>query len=320
MKKLILHVGYPKTGTTSLQNSLFLNLNNEINYLGIAKKTISDYHNLSRRILRPWLISRGEKGREELKSLLSDRLKYGVNLLSEESFTNNPSNPRIFNPVEIKKLLAPLCDSVSVVIVLRNQVDLIHSLYAEGRFIDKYGNAQDAQKYINICLKNKENRLFFCFTDVIKAYKSVFGGHKVHVLLFEDFLSDKNCYFKGWEKILGIPDEILAEKIGDIHLNKKKQTSDGSYISNITSEPNKLKRFIKKFPLTHSIFLGLSKYKIIQNINTASNKPVDKKFIVPSFTDEEKFQIKQHFFQDNLELLKVINVDKEKLEKYNYLY
>jgi hypothetical protein len=320
MKKLILHVGYPKTGSTSLQNSLFLNLTDEINYLGIAKAPISDYHNLSRRILRPWLTSRGQEGREELKSLLADRLNYGMNLLSEESFINSRVNPgRIFDPVEIKKLLAPLCDSIGIVIVLRNQVDLIHSLYAHGGFIDKHGNAQDAKKYIDICLKNKENRLFFCFTDVIKKYKSVFGEHKVHVLLFEDFLSDKDCYFNGWEKILGIPHEILVEKMGDVHLNKKKKTSDGSYMANITSEPNKLKRFIKNLPLTHSIFSRLSKYKIIKNISIASNKPVDKKVVVPSFTDEEKLLIKESFFHDNLMLLKVINSDKKKLEKFNYL-
>tara|TARA_B110000091_G_C13759980_1_gene451633 strand:+ start:301 stop:1263 length:963 start_codon:yes stop_codon:yes gene_type:complete len=320
MKKLILHVGYPKTGTTSFQNSLFLNLNNEINYLGIAKEPISDYHNLSRRLLEPWLTSRGEEGREELKSLLADRLSYGMNLLSEESFINSRCNPgRVFDPVEIKKLLAPLCDSIDIVIVLRNQVDLIQSLYAHGFILDKDYDAWDTKKYINICLKNKENRLFFCFTDVIKKYKSVFGEHKVHVLLFEDFLSDKDCYFNGWEKILGIPHEILAEKMGDVHLHKKKKTSDGSYIINITSEPNKLKRFIKNLPLTHSIFSRLSKYKIIQNISTASNKPVDKKLVVPSFTDEEKLRIKKSFYQDNLKLTNVINANQEKLKKYNYI-
>jgi len=58
MKELILHVGYPKTGTTTFQDSLFFNLKDNINYLGITKAANSDYHNLSRRILRPWLTSR----------------------------------------------------------------------------------------------------------------------------------------------------------------------------------------------------------------------------------------------------------------------
>ncbi len=320
MKKLVLHVGYPKTGTTSIQDGLFFSLNDNINYLGITKATLSDYHNLFRRILRPWITSRGEEGREELKLLLADRLIDGMNLLSEESFINSRSNPgRIFDPVEIKQLLAPLSDSIDVVIVIRNQIDLIHSLYAHGGIIDKYGNAQNAKTYINICLTNKENRLFFCFTDVIKKYKSVFGEHKVHILLFEDFLSDKDSYFNGWAKILGIPNKILAENMRDVHLNKKKQTFDGSYITDIKSEPNKLKRFIKNLSLAHSIFSRLSKYKIIQNISTALNQPVEKKLVVPAFTDEEKFQIKQEFIQDNLELLNIINSDKEKLKAYNYI-
>ena len=185
--------------------------------------------------------------------------------------------------------------------------------------MDKYGNAQDAKKYINICLNNKENRLFLCFADVIKKYKSVFGDNKVHVLLFEDFLFDKDCYFDGWEKILGIPKQILIETMGDVHLNRKKQTSDGSYMTNIKSEPNKLKRFIKSLPFTHSIFSRLSKFKFVQNISTASNQPMDRQLVVPKFTDEEKLQIKEDFFQDNLELLDIINADKEKLNAYNYL-
>ena len=40
MKKLILHVGYPKTGTTSFQNSLFLNLNNELKFASISMLTM----------------------------------------------------------------------------------------------------------------------------------------------------------------------------------------------------------------------------------------------------------------------------------------
>ena len=46
---------------------------------------------------------------------------------------------------------------------------------------------------------------------------------------------------------------------------------------------------------------------------------MDKKVVVPSFTDEEKLLIKESFFHDNLMLLKVINSDKKKLEKFNYL-
>ena len=89
--------------------------------------------------------------------------------------------------------------------------------------------------------------------------------------------------------------------------------------SQLNIPKNLLKRFVKNLPLAHSIFSRLSKYKIIQNISTASNQPVEKKLVVPAFTDEEKFQIKQEFLQDNLELLNIINSDQEKLKAYNYI-
>jgi hypothetical protein len=48
MKKLIVHIGYPKTATTSLQDKVFYELHKtgNINYLGItSKKTNLDIHN-----------------------------------------------------------------------------------------------------------------------------------------------------------------------------------------------------------------------------------------------------------------------------------
>ena len=45
-KKLIIHLGYPKTGTTTLQNILFYNLHKKedlnINYIGITKNVSDD--------------------------------------------------------------------------------------------------------------------------------------------------------------------------------------------------------------------------------------------------------------------------------------
>jgi hypothetical protein len=320
MKKLILHVGYPKTATTSLQASLFFKLDSEINYLGITKASVSEYHNLARSTLRPYLTSEGKDGVEDLSALLADRLVHGTNVLSEESFLNSRSNPgHIFDPVTIKNLLMQFCDSIEIVIVLRNQVDLIYSLYAYGGVLDEYGGTRSANKYITTCLESEESRSFFCFSDVIKKYKSVFNKTNVHVLLFEDFLSDKGLYLNKWGDILGVGSEILAGAMGDVHLNQKKQNLDGLYTLDVKSEPNTLKRLIKRVPLAHSVFAWLSKYDAIQNISVASNNPVDKKLVVPRFSEEDKHRIREAFAQSNLELVDLINIDREKLRSYHYL-
>tara|TARA_Y200000002_G_scaffold380569_1_gene392392 strand:- start:4173 stop:5135 length:963 start_codon:yes stop_codon:yes gene_type:complete len=320
MKKIILHVGYPKTGTTSFQNGLFLNLNDKINYLGIAKAPISEHHHFLRKALRPWLTTKGHEGKEELNLLFNDRLSSGTNLLSEESFINSRNKPGpLIEPSEIKKLFELKCDLIEVVIVIRNQADLIYALYANGGILDKYGNIQNNDSYIDKCLNDKIYRPFFNFAGVIEKYKIIFGDSKVHVLFFEDFLFDKEKYFEEWAKILSISKERLLETMGESHLHKKQKASDGSYILKRKIEPNKIKHVIKSIPFMHNIFSRLSVFKIVKNISLSANKRVDKELKIKLFSDEEKHRIKKSFFQDNLMLLKVIKSNKEKLKKYNYL-
>lgn len=319
MKKLILHIGYPRTGTTTLQNYFFSKLKNKINYLGTSQRKTSDYHNLVQRTLKPWITSKGKEGREELNLLLTDRLISGMNVLSEESLINSRSNPgSLFNPFKIKKLLGPICDSIDIVIVLRNQVDLIYSLYVHG-ISDKYGSPKNADKFIKKCLSNEDHRFFFSFLNVVNKYKSAFGKKNVHVFFFEDLLFDKDYYFSRWEKILNIPKEILVETLGDAHLHKRKRLPDGSYITEINNEPSIIKRFIKSFPFAHYIFSKLSRFTIVQKMSISTNRSVDEKLLVPAFTDEQKLRIKKDFFQDNFELLTIINSDEEKMKRYNYL-
>ena len=320
MKKIILHVGYPKTGTTSLQNGLFLNLNDKINYLGIAKAPISDHHHFLRRALRPWLTTQGQTGKEELNLVFNDRISLGTNLLSEESFINSQNKPGpLIEPSEIKKLFELKCDLIEVVIVIRNQADLIYALYANGGIFDKYGNIQNTDRYIDKCLNNKTYRRFFNYAEVIKKYKVIFGDSKVHVLFFEDFLFDKEKYFNEWEKILSISKKKLVETIGESHLHRKQKTSDGSYILKRKIEPNKLKHVLKSIPFMHNIFSRLSVFKFVKNISLSANKHTNKELIIKLFSDEEKYRIKKSFFQDNLMLLKVVKSNREKLKKYNYL-
>ena len=264
--------------------------------------------------------TKGQEDKKEVDLLLSERLIPGMNLLSEESFINSASNPgKLFDPIKIKNLLAPKCDSVDVVIVLRNQVDLIYSLFVHGGTLDQYGNLQSADKYIDRCLNNEDQKLFFSFSSVIKKYKLAFGENRVHVLFFEDFLFDKDYYYNEWARILDIPKEILIETIGDSHLYKKKRADDGSYIANRKTEPNRIKRLIKKLPLAHSVFSRLSRLKFVQNISISANRPVKKQLVVPLFSVEQNIQLKKGFFQDNLELLNVTNSYEDKLKKYNYL-
>ena len=88
----------------------------------------------------------------------------------------------------------------------------------------------------------------------------------------------------------------------------------------MTSEPNKLIKFIKRMPMIQNIFSKFSIFKFIKkNISLLADKRVDKELIVKLFNDEEKRRIKKSFLNDNLMLLEVIKSNKKKLKKYSYL-
>ena len=105
MKKLIVHIGYSKTGTTTMQKGLFVKLQNEglINYLGIAYK---DNNNNFRQasIIRDYLIFNQEFNTDDIY-ISSQKL----NVLSNEFFTLSLS---LFSTAEQKSLLFILFDFI----------------------------------------------------------------------------------------------------------------------------------------------------------------------------------------------------------------
>lgn len=317
MYELILHVGFPKTATTTLQNGLFCKLINHINYLGITDRG-TKYH-IFRKVLRPWLNSNGNTGAENLKSLLKARSRFGINLLSEETFTNCHGNAGlIFDPLKIIKIFGPIYDSIRIVLVVRNQVGLINSQFAHTIRIDKYNKALEADEYINKILDDNLNNQFY-FSNILKRYQSVFGENKVSLLFFEDFVNDKKYFLSEWSRILRVSDKLLIKELGEAHFYQKKRSSDNSYVVKFKYEPNSFKRLIKSIPFSHLIFSKLSSFGIIKYLDKLNNKPSKKEIKIPIFNTEQKNRIKRYYLEDNLELLKTASVSEEKLKKFNYI-
>ena len=320
--KLILHIGYPKTATTTLQNKLFYNLDKKvpkINYLGTTKPEISEFHNELRQTMKPWLVSGGKENENELFLFLKKRLKNKLNLCSEESLLNSYQNPPyLFNPKLLKKVLSKITKNIQIIIVLRNQQEMIYSLFAHAGGKYSKSKYKSSDEWINYCLNEKLNNKFFNYYNVVKDYQNLFNEENVHVLFFEDLKQNSSYFLSKLAKILEQPLENVLSNLGNAHFWKKERSSDGSYYKNIKNtrkwnfllKTSLFNKYIKKLLIKLNLFDGL---KLIFRTNETFKE------LIPKFTDQQNSRIKKHFFENNLKLSKLLEFDAKKLRKYDYI-
>ena len=302
-KKILLHLGFPKTGTTTLQNGLFYrfyNKNLNVNYLGITnKETDSRLHELRGKI-KLWIKSSSDRNEEELLLFLKKYLKNGLNICSEEALLNSYQNPpKFFDPKLIKKVFSKLSNDIQIMIFIRNQAEMIYSLYAHagGKYANSKYNTSDS--FINYCINDEKNNNYFKFYNVIKSYQNFFGEENVHILFFEDLKHNSDYFFTQLAKVLQQPSEEIRYSLVKTHLWKKERSVDGSYYK-VLKNSRKWHSFIKQSLLTNIIKKLLLKLNMYNKLKALIKIDSTFKHLIPKFTDQQNLIIKKHFYKNNL--------------------
>jgi len=189
-----IHIGYHKTGTSYLQKVIFPKLNN-INFINaddnkefFLKLFFQDPLNFN------------------LNNTLAD-FKKKINqkkttLISAEGLSGGPGYKHINNKNIADKLYA-LFPRAKIIVVIRNQLDLILSFY---KLHIEGGGIMSFKKYIGYnngefitsykIYDSRVNLDMFKFKNLVDYYSKKFGKENLLILFYEEFYQDKYTYLR----------------------------------------------------------------------------------------------------------------------------
>ena len=317
--KILYHLGYPRTGSTFLQKNIFPE-HKDINLIGPKNYKNWNDVKITQNELNKIADNYTETGILNEKNYLDFFDQRKLNVISSEKYVsylnlrNNFKDIKFFN-----KLLQNKHKHIEIyfLVVLRNQYDLIKSLYFHAYPI--YSEAlgiKDFEKLIKCFNKNKESNReifqFLLFADSFNFYKlynnlsTNFKNPKIKFLFYEDFKLNRENFIGEFVEFLNLDKQytksLFSDEIVNKGLSNDKKIRFSSKLRYKLSE-NNLVRSIKNF-IPRSIKNFILK-------NTFSSITISKK-------ENQEYQkiIQDYYRESNEKFFKEAKIS----TRYNKLY
>ena len=195
MKTKYIHIGYPKNFSTSLQRDYFAK-HPELYHLGIGIDSNLGYRDsLIEKTLEVYLKSCKEFKYNEVKEAIKKHFtnlfnkldsRYKATGISAEHLSFAFTHDGLSATEKAKRLFEIFGKETKIIMVVRNQMDLLKSLYKESV---RVGFAGDFETYINTLYKYQDRNFLYDFRYdlVYSLYADFFGENNIKVLFFEDY-------------------------------------------------------------------------------------------------------------------------------------
>ncbi|MBT5399533.1 hypothetical protein HOL24_03205 [bacterium] len=198
MKKLIIHIGYHKTGTTFL-NRKFFPLHPEVCHLGKPYDSDSPIRDIVEQVtgIRKYNVL-------QCRALYDRHIKpirhRKIVSISDGRIVNNIIDG---DQKEIPERLLSMTNDVVIIMVIRRQYDYLKSLY-----VQKVG-ANNEKKSFNKWFDDNwtdgmQVKKQLDYFDKIQAYSSVLGKDNVGVFIYEQFLDNGKKFTKDLCNFIGL--------------------------------------------------------------------------------------------------------------------
>lgn len=285
MSSTIIHIGMPRTATTFFQQSVFPKLN-DYEYFGIETTHFSDVFNQLQ------FADDSFYDKELVKTFTKGWENKNV-ILSNEGFIGQSYHLNYINRSIIANRLSELFPQAKILLVLRNQIDLIASIYSisllwrETKAIDDYIWTPHKNKKIgngpaNLLFNtydDYENINGFDYLTLINLYKQKFPH--VEVVLFEDFIHQPELFSKQLEHFFNVKEGSIFNLV-----QNNKSVNEGANIK----QAQKLIRLNKLEASTSS---SLVKKILQKRKNRVMNTNQDSEKIC--FSEQKTKELKNYF-------------------------
>ncbi len=330
-KDLYLHIGYPKTGATTLQECVALNLKNVKSYIPNVNFKYLQRHNNRQ------LIQESHQARHlienfayphvdlsnNIQSLLLDPKEEKifistVGILSAQFFKGHyTSKEQFFTPEKAAQRIAEVFSkqfNVKIIITIRRQASWIPSAYAEwyhyfSQISDSNTFKAFSQHFVDI--------EHFChqginYNNVIAPFEKKFGKNNLYIGVFEQLQQNPQSYFNQLTAFMGtkldenllttIPRKNVRATADDYKKIDKLNLADLLYFFKLRVFPNLKLNFTKHVPSLVSL---LTHFRL-------PYRDISKTIIL---SPEEELRIMQAFKEDNYLLSQRYDLD---LDSYGY--
>ena len=208
MPKIIIHPGAPKTATTFLQNEVF-DKHPEVLNLGRPRHGSNEHSAFFRALMH-------EENADDALAMVGEFFKPALaEARSRGLQTIVYSNESLSDATQLSGIVARLHSAIptaEILITVRNQPDAAASLYTGDRAILKNVPAPYAGKPINLdawfahafASLDTPDAKTLDYWRGFRAYSAAFGTDRVHVLLYEQFVSDRSAFMQRLTDILEV--------------------------------------------------------------------------------------------------------------------
>lgn len=230
-----IHIGFSKTGTTSLQKHLF-SKHPHVKYHGkpFADEKLKTF--LHRLIMEESISYNPGPLKNYLEETRARELSPSQHavVLSDEMFVSySKARDKGIVAHRLHDIFAPC----KIMITIRHQFELLKAAYlSRGRFLSNVpskfeGLAVSFEEWLDLSLENYE-RGYINHADYYKTisyYAHVFGKENVRVFLLEDFIYNKKKYIDDLALFLGVDAGMAFDTVKDAHEHKEITQADLDY-------------------------------------------------------------------------------------------
>lgn len=313
MNDILIHIGYHKTGTTWLQENLFV-LSSEVFYpLDLNKNSLSKKFvtGEDKYVLSPFDMNEGPIFGElqyyrEKGYLDNDKVK----VLSHERLSGHPHGSAL-DSQSIANRLHNIFPNAKIFIVIREQKSFLLSIYFQYLL---GGGVHSLKQYLGTTFDRK--RSYFSpnhinYVPLIKAYQKLFGKEKVLVLPYEMFKHEPNNFISRLAKF--VEKEILVDpSLFDKYSNMNKNVYIKYHLRKLSyfMYSNSLNNY-SKYNNTLCRGIAIRLRRLLERINF-QKKGNNLKHSMSGYIAE---WVGDRFHSSNEELSELINID---LGSYGY--